>query len=79
MDDVRVGLQRRPGVYYVSLEDWDTSRNVARYEVLCRYDVQRFLPTYVDELRAGRVHVLAVKQRGDEIRALARRFPPLRD
>ena len=28
-NDLRVGLQRRPGIYYVSLEDWDKDSDTA--------------------------------------------------
>jgi hypothetical protein len=68
-DDLRVGLQKRPGVYYVSLESWDLATGVGRYEVLARFDVQRFLPAYVDELRLDKVKVQAVSQNGQAITA----------
>ncbi|MBI4604701.1 MAG: hypothetical protein HY721_22290 [Planctomycetes bacterium] len=68
-DDLRVGLQRRPGVFYVSLESWDRGSERAKYEVLCRFDVERFIGAYVDELRLGNVVVKSVKRKGEEIRA----------
>jgi hypothetical protein len=68
-DDLRVGLQKRVGIYYVSLESWDSKSQVAVYDVLCRYDVQRFLASYVDEVRGkGRVKVKSVKQNGKVIK-----------
>lgn len=68
-DDLRIGLQRRPGVYYASVDSWDRDSEHAVLEVLCRFDVQQFLPTYVDELRQGRIHVESIKRAGKEIRA----------
>jgi hypothetical protein len=67
-DDVRIGLQQRAGVYYVSLERWDIKSDTAVYEVLCRYDVREFLNGYVDELRNCRVQVQRV-ERGKVIKA----------
>jgi len=68
-DDLRVGLQMRVGIYYVSLESWDSKSQVAVYDVLCRYDVQRFLASYVDEVRGkDRVKVKSVKQSGKVIK-----------
>jgi hypothetical protein len=68
-DDLRVGLQKRVGIYYVSLESWDSKSQVAVYDVLCRYDVQRFLASYVDEVRGkDRVKVKSVKQSGKVIK-----------
>jgi len=68
-DDVRIGLQRRPGVYYVSLEKWDDRSARGVFEVLCRFDVQRFLASYVDELRLGSIRVESVRQAGKIIKA----------
>ncbi len=62
-DDIRIGLQRRPGIYYVSLERWDDASQRGWYEVLCRYDVLQYLPTYVDDLTAGRVRIERFEQR----------------
>jgi hypothetical protein len=68
-DDVRIGLQRRPGIYYVSMEHWDKQSDRGVLEVLCRFDVQQFLPSYVDELRKGRIQVVSVEQAGKVIRS----------
>lgn len=68
VDDVRIGLQRRPGIYYVSLESWDKRSDRAVFEVLCRYDVREYLVGYVDELRLGRIKVERV-ERGKVIMA----------
>ena len=68
VDDVRIGLQRRPGIYYVSLEHWDKQSDTAVYEILCRYDVREYLVDYVDELRIGRIQVEHV-ERGRIIKA----------
>jgi len=68
VDDVRIGLQRRPGIYYVSLERWDKRSDRAIFEVLCRYDVREYLLGYVDELRVGRVQVERI-ERGKIIKA----------
>lgn len=62
-DDIRIGLQRRPGIYYVSLERWDEASQRGWYEVLCRYDVLQYLPTYVDDLTRGRVRIERFEQR----------------
>ena len=67
-DDVRVGLQRRAGIYYVSLERWDKESDTGVYEVLCRFDVREYLVGYVDELRIGRIQVERV-ERGRVIKA----------
>ncbi len=56
-DDIRVGLQKRVGIYYVSLERWDKSSKIAYYEILCRADVKRFMPAYIDEVCEGHVQV----------------------
>jgi hypothetical protein len=69
-DDLRIGLQRRVGIYYVSLESWDDKIDLAVYEILCRFDVERFLPAYVEELRKGGVEI---KRIGKAIKA-KRRF-----
>ena len=67
-DDVRIGLQRRVGIYYVSLERWDKESDTGVYEVLCRFDVREYLVGYVDELRIGRIQVERV-ERGKVIKA----------
>jgi hypothetical protein len=69
VDDVRLGLQKKAGVYYVSLEKSDLSSGEAEFEVLCRFDLQPLLPTYVDDLRSGSVKVLKVEQSGEVIKA----------
>jgi len=56
-DDIRVGLQKRVGIYYVSLERWDKSSEIGEYEILCRANVQRFLAAYIDEVCKGHVKV----------------------
>jgi hypothetical protein len=68
LDDVRIGLQRRHGIYYVSVEQWDKVSDRAVLEVLCRFDVREYLVGYVDELRGGRVQVERV-ERGRQIKA----------
>lgn len=68
VDDVRIGLQRRSGIYYVSLERWDKQSDTGIFEVLCRYDVREYLVGYVDELRIGRIQVQRV-ERGRVIKA----------
>ncbi len=68
-DDIRVGLQRRVGIHYVSLDSWDSDSQVAVYEILCRFDVQRFLAAYVDEVRGkGRVKVKSITRSGKVIK-----------
>ena len=67
-DDLRAGLLNRSGIYYVSLEHWDKESDTAVLEVLCRFDVQEYLPAYVDELRLGRVQVQEI-ERGKIIKA----------
>ncbi len=69
VDDVRVGLQRQAGIYYVSLENWDDQTETAVFEVLSRFDVREYLMAYVDELRIGRIRVERVEQHGQVIRA----------
>lgn len=71
-DDIRLGLQRRPGVYYASLDQWDDGTETAFYEVLCRFDVQRHLAAYVDELRRGKVQVKDFRAAGKAIEARRR-------
>ena len=66
---IRAGLQERLGVYYVSLESWLASTETARYEVLCRFDVKRFLSAYVSELERGKVEVTSMDQQGEKIEA----------
>ena len=68
-DDLRVGLQQRVGIYYVSLERWDDRSDTAEYDVLCRFDVERFLAPYVDELRRDRVRIESVERHGKVIKA----------
>ncbi|HUW33972.1 MAG TPA: hypothetical protein VM223_20375, partial [Planctomycetota bacterium] len=68
-DDIRVGLQKRLGVFYVSLDSWDHESEKAIYDVLCRFDVQRFLAAYVDELRDGGLKVRWIKKGGEAIKA----------
>ena len=68
-DDLRVGLQRRVGVFYVSLESWDYESQKAVLEVLCRFDVQRFLVAYVEELREGGLKLRWVRSGGEAIKA----------
>jgi len=68
-DDLRVGLQKRLGVFYVSLDSWDHESEKAIYDVLCRFDVQRFLAAYVDELRDGGLNVRWIKKGGEAIKA----------
>ena len=66
---LRARLQERVGVYYVSLEEWTQGTRTARYEVLCRFDVKRFLSAYVSELAGGRMQVRSATQQGEQIRA----------
>ena len=68
-DDIRVGLQKRLGVFYVSLDSWDHESEKAIYDVLCRFDVQRFLAAYVEELRDGGLKVRWIKKGGEAIKA----------
>jgi hypothetical protein len=68
VDDVRIGLQQRSGIYYVSLEQWDKRSDRAIFEVLCRFDVQEYLLGYVDELRNARIQVERI-ERGKVIKA----------
>ncbi len=68
LDDLRIGLQRRPGIYYASIERWDKESEVAHLELLCRIDVREYLIGYVDDLRIGRIQVQRV-ERGRIIKA----------
>jgi len=68
-DDIRVGLQKRVGVFYVSLDSWHHETEKAVYDVLCRFDVQRFLAAYVEELRDGGLKVRWIKKGGEAIKA----------
>ncbi len=71
-DDIRNELQRRTGVYYVSMESWSAGDRRAVYEVLCRFDVQRFLASYVEELRDKGLAVERFEQHGEAIEARRR-------
>ena len=71
-DDVRVGLQSREGIYYVSLEVFDHEARVATYEILCRFDVERFLPGYISELREGGIRIKYMERKGEVIDAKRR-------
>jgi hypothetical protein len=73
-DDLRVGLQARPGIYYVSLEFWDDKQQLAVYEVLCRFDVERFLTAYVSELRRGGIEIKRIERKGEVIDARRRHW-----
>ena len=73
-DDLRVGLQKRVGIYYVSLDAWDDAVNQAVYEILCRFDVERFLPAYIEELRKGGVEIKKIERRGEVIQARRRHW-----
>ena len=70
LDDVRLGLARQPGVYYVSLERWDRDARAATLEVLCSVDVRALLAPYIDDLRVGRVQVAGGNQLGDVLKAV---------
>lgn len=73
-DDLRVGLQTRPGIYYVSLEFWDDKAQTAVYEILCRFDVERFLTGYVSELRMGGIEIKRIERKGEVIDARRRHW-----
>lgn len=70
LDDVRLGLARQPGVYYVSLERWDRHARAATVEVLCSVDVRALLSSYIERLRVGRVQVAGGNQIGEVLKAL---------
>ncbi len=68
-DDIRVGMQKRVGIYYVSFENWNEKQKEATYDVLCRFDVKDKLPGYVEELRKSGVEIKSIDQYGEVIKA----------
>ena len=52
VDTFARGLEKRPGITYVSLESWDDESCEAVFEVACRSDVREDLRVYVEKLEA---------------------------
>ncbi len=73
-DSIRAELQRRQGVFYVSLDSWDENRRTARYDVLIRRDAKDYLVQYIEELRKSGVRILDYEKGGKTIRALSSDF-----
>jgi len=49
---IRNQLQKAPGVYYVSLESFDEAKPAATYEILARFDAERNLTGYINNVVA---------------------------
>jgi len=66
---LRHELHKRPGIYYVSLENWQEADHTATYEILCRLDIQEQLGSWVEELSDPAIEMIDLKQTGDTIQA----------
>jgi len=68
-DDIRVGLEKRVGVRYVSLEGWDSQSQTAFYDILYRYDVRKSMESYIYSVRGkGNVKINLVDKGGKVIK-----------
>lgn len=66
---VRQELQRRVGVFYVSLESWDPKAEKATYDVLYRFDVERYVTTYIAATNGMNLKVTQINSSSETIKA----------
>ena len=66
---VRQELQGRVGVYYVSLESWNPKSAEATFEILYRFDVERFVTSYIAAVPGKKLKVTLLDTNSETIKA----------